>query len=89
LFALPGKKNLSDAVRDLKANSSRWMKGRVDDFAWQSGFGAFSVSASQIPVVKAYIRDQETHHRKRSFEDEFVTLLRKSGIAFDPKWVFG
>jgi REP element-mobilizing transposase RayT len=89
LFALPGKRKLSDAVRDLKANSSRWMKERVHDFAWQSGFGAFSVSASQIPVVKAYIRDQEMHHRKRSFEDEFVTLLRKSGIAFDPKWVFG
>jgi putative transposase len=89
LFALPATKNLSDAVPDLKANSSRWMKDQVRDFAWQSGFGAFSVSPSQVAVVKAYIRDQETHHRKRSFEGEFLALLRKSGIAFDPKWVFG
>jgi len=89
LLALPPTKSLSDAVRDLKANSSRWMREKGHNFAWQSGFGAFSVSPSQAPLVKAYIRDQAKHHRRRSFEDEFLALLKKSGIAFDPKWVFG
>ena len=89
LLALPARKTLSDTVRDLKANSSRWMKRNQKNFAWQEGFGAFSVSPSQIPAVKAYIRNQAEHHRKRSFEEEFVAMLRKSGIEYDPKWVFG
>ena len=89
LVALPAAKSLSDSVRDLKANSSGWMKENGDDFGWQEGFGAFSVSASQIPVVKTYIRNQLEHHRKRSFEDEFLALLKKSGIPYDAKYVFG
>ncbi len=89
LVALPAAESLSDSVRDLKANSSRWMKENGDDFGWQEGFGAFSVSASQIPVVKTNIRNQLEHHRKRSFEDEFLALLKKSGIPDDAKYVFG
>jgi hypothetical protein len=58
-------------------------------FAWQEGFGAFSVSPSQTPVVKQYIRNQKTHHNKRNFEEEFLLLLKKSGITHDPKYVLG
>jgi len=89
LLALPAKQSLSDAVRDLKANSSRWMSETCKPFSWQEGFGAFSVSPSQIPTVKRYIRHQIEHHRKRNFEEEFLLLLKKSGVDFDPQYVFG
>jgi len=89
LLSVPPKLSLSDAVRDLKANSSRWMREQDVRFAWQEGFGAFSVSPSQVSVVKSYIRNQQGHHRRRNFEEEFVLLLKKSGVAFDPKYVFG
>jgi len=89
LLALPAKRPLSDAVRDLKANSSRWMRTNTSAFSWQEGFGAFSVSPSQAPVVKAYIRNQVAHHKKRNFEEEYLLLLKKSGVEYDPQWVFG
>jgi len=89
LVALPAKQSLSFAIRDLKANSSRWMSENGACFSWQEGFGAFSVSPSQVPSVKKYIRNQPGHHKKRNFEEEFLLLLKKSGIAYDPKYVFG
>jgi len=89
LLSVPPKLSLSDAVRDLKANSSRWMREQDVRFAWQEGFGAFSVSPSQVSVVKSYIRNQQGHHGRRNVEEEFVLLLKKSGVAFDPKYVFG
>ncbi len=58
-------------------------------FAWQRGYGAFSISESRRQAVIAYILGQEEHHRKWSFEQEFLTLLRKSRIEFDPRFVFG
>ena len=88
LLALPANRTLSETVRDFKANSSRWMN-ESGSFAWQHGFGAFSVSASHIAVVKDYIRNQAEHHKRRNFEEEYLTLLRKSGIEFDSKYVFG
>lgn len=89
LMALPAKQSLSNAIRDLKANSSRWMAEKHPRFAWQEGFGAFSVSPSQAPAVKKYIRNQAEHHRKRDFEEEFLLLLKKSGVDYDPRYVFG
>ena len=89
LFALPADVMLAHAVQVLKANSSRWMHERVPKFAWQEGYGAFSVSASLAGAVKKYIGNQAEHHERRSFEEEFVTLLKKSGVAYDPKFVFG
>ncbi len=59
------------------------------DFKWQEGYGAFSVSPSQVEVVEKYIRHQAEHHKKRSFEEEFVFLLKSSGIDYDPRYVFG
>ncbi len=86
LLAFPPKCCLATAVQKLKGSSSRWL-GR--GFSWQEGYGAFSVSPSQVAVVKKYIGNQETHHRKRSFEEEFTALLRSCGIEYDERYVFG
>jgi len=89
LIGLRANQCLSSAIRDLKANSSRWMSENGPRFAWQEGFGAFSVSPSNVAVVKDYIRKQAEHHKKRNFEQEFLMLLKKSGVDFDPQHVFG
>ena len=73
---------LSDAVRVLKANSSRWLRESIPAFCWQVGYGAFSVSPSQVARVVNYIRNQEKHHRRMSFEDEMDSMLRAA--AMDP-----
>lgn len=86
LISLPATHSLAGAIQKLKGSSSRWLG---EDFAWQEGYGAFSVSPSQISVVKTYIRNQEEHHRKRSFEEEFTTLLKSCGVEYDPHYVFG
>jgi putative transposase len=63
-------------------------EGDEKDLCRQKGYGAFSVSSSNVPTVIRYIDQQETHHRKKSFEDEFVALLKKHGVDFDPRYVF-
>ena len=89
LLQLPPVLTLSKAVATIKANSSRWASEEGHKFAWQQGYGAFSVSASVIPVVVRYIQNQEEHHKKMDFETEFVALLKKHGVEFDPKYVLG
>jgi REP element-mobilizing transposase RayT len=89
LIAMHPNQRLAEVVRDLKANSSRWMNESGDGFSWQEGYGAFSVSPSQTPVVKQYIRNQAAHHQRRDFQEDFLSLLRKSGIEYDLKHVFG
>jgi putative transposase len=79
---------LAKAVSLLKANSSKWMNEHGLRFAWQQGYGAFSVSASKLGTVERYIANQARHHRKMTFEDEFLGLLRKHKIPFDPRYVF-
>ena len=82
---------LSDLVRDIKAGSSgfinrqRWVRGR---FGWQEGFGAFSYSRSQLDTVIRYIQNQQKHHAKKSFRDEYVELLEKFGVAYDKRYIF-
>jgi putative transposase len=82
---------LSDLVRDVKTGSSkfineqRWVKGR---FSWQEGFGAFSYSRSQLGAVIRYIENQQKHHAKKSFHDEYVELLEKFGVEFDGRYIF-
>jgi putative transposase len=73
----------------LKSNSSGWMNEHGMEFNWQEGYGAFSVSASNLGTVERYIADQERHHQKKTYEQEFEGLLRKHRIPFDPKYVFG
>ena len=78
LLALPGSRNLSEVMRDIKANSSRHMRELGVRFAWQDGYAAVSVSPSQIHVVKRYIAIQKEHHRKCGFEEELVILLERA-----------
>ncbi|MGI9101469.1 MAG: IS200/IS605 family transposase [Terriglobales bacterium] len=89
LIALPTDVTVAKAVQVLKANSSRWIGEHGIDFSWQEGYGAFSVSASNVQAVRDYIDHQPEHHARRSFEDEFVGLLRKSGVVFEIATVFG
>lgn len=89
LFHLPPTLTLSKAISLIKANSSKWMNEHGRGFAWQEGYGAFGVSESNLDSVARYIRNQEEHHAKISFEDEFLALLKKHGIEFDLKYVFG
>jgi REP element-mobilizing transposase RayT len=85
LVMLPPDVSLSDAMRFIKANSSRWMKRRSGKaFAWQKGFGAFSVSRSNADAVAKYIRDQEKHHQKIDLRDEYLSLLQKNEAQYDP-----
>jgi REP-associated tyrosine transposase len=82
---------LADLIREVKADSSnfinenRWIHGR---FSWQEGYGAFSYGHSQLNTIIRYIQDQENHHRKQSFRNEYLSLLRKFDIAFEDKYVF-
>jgi REP-associated tyrosine transposase len=82
LISLSATIRLCDAIKELKANSSRWLGEHGINFEWQKGYGAFSVSPSNLEVVQTYIRNQAEHHKKRTFDDEFLTLLKKSGIPF-------
>ena len=83
--------SLSDLVRDVKANSSRfinekrWVAGR---FSWQEGFGAFSYSRSQLGTVIRYIENQQKHHAKKSFREEYIGLLEKFGVEYDGRYIF-
>lgn len=89
LLQFPATIAISEAIKKIKANSSGWMSDEIGRFAWQEGYGAFSVSRSNIAAVIRYIQNQEKHHRKMTFEQEFVALLEKHGMEYDPKYVFG
>ena len=89
LIQVPPIIALAKAVATIKSNSSRWANEEGHKLVWQQGYGAFSVSASIVPAVVRYIQNQEAHHRKMSFDEEFVVLLKKHGMEFDPKFVFG
>jgi REP element-mobilizing transposase RayT len=88
LLRLPANVPVADAAQKLKANSSRWLGENGSWFGWQQGYGAFSVSSSNLDAVRRYIQNQPEHHRRRSFENEFTALLSKSGIPFDKATVF-
>ena len=89
LLGLPPDLWVSDCMRFVKANSSRWMKERFGKpFAWQKGFGAFSVSRSNLDGVAKYIAEQEEHHRKFDFKTEYVSLLEKNGVDYDPEYLW-
>ena len=85
LLTFPPDLALADAVRILKANSSRLMRESSRAFAWQEGYGAFSVSPSQIEGVKRYIANQAIHHARRSYDDEFAAMLRAANMCAAPE----
>ena len=91
LIGLKPTMALSNLVRDIKSDSSEWInKNRLvrGKFAWQEGYGAFSYGHSQLDMIVRYIMDQEKHHERRSFRDEYLTLLRKFEIDFKDEYVF-
>jgi putative transposase len=80
--------SISEIVRLVKANSSKWANERLAGegrFGWQRGYGAFTVSVSQLDAVRQYVQGQEEHHRARTFQEEFVEFLKRHGIAFDER----
>jgi REP element-mobilizing transposase RayT len=91
LIGLKPDLSLSELIRDVKANSSkfinekRWAAGR---FSWQEGFGAFSHSRSQLDAVIRYIQNQQQHHARKSFRDEYIELLEKFEVNFDRRYIF-
>ena len=89
LNSLPPNVAISDAMRFVKANSSRWVKERFGKkFAWQKGFGAFSVSRSNVDAVVKYIKNQEQHHKGFDFKTEFVSLLDKNNVEYDDRYLW-
>jgi REP element-mobilizing transposase RayT len=89
LAKLPATRALSDILRELKADSTGWVKSqfRAHDFGWQTGYAAFSVSKSNSEAVRAYIAKQEEHHRKVSFREEYLNFLQRHEIEYDPRFV--
>jgi putative transposase len=85
LFRLSRTLTMAEVVEKVKSSSSKWMG---PTFAWQSGYGAFSVSASDATGVVAYIQNQEEHHRRVTFQDEFRALLAEAGMEFDERYVW-
>ena len=89
LVSLPPNISMSDALRFIKANSSKWVSQKFrKPFEWQKGYGAFSVSRSNIDAVYKYIHNQEIHHQKFDFETEFIALLEKNDVDFDEKFLW-
>ena len=86
LLSLPATLSVAKAMQFLKGNSSKWIREtfpKMHSFAWQEGYGAFSVGISGVEPTIAYIRSQAEHHRKQSFREEFVSMLRKHGFAYE------
>jgi REP element-mobilizing transposase RayT len=91
LCRLSKSSSVSDLIKELKRSSSVWVKTELaglDEFYWQSGYGAFSISPSHVEALQRYIINQEKHHRRESFQDEFRRLLRKYNIEFDERYVW-
>ena len=90
LFILSRTLSMAEVVEEVKTGSSKWMKeeGGTAWFAWQSGYGAFSIGESQVEAVVRYIQNQEAHHRKITFQEEFRTMLERYRIAFDERYVW-
>ena len=86
LLSLPATLSVAKAIQLLKGNSSKWVREtfpKMHSFAWQEGYGAFSVGVSGVDATMAYIRNQADHHRTRSFRDEFVAMLKKHGFTYE------
>ena len=91
LVNLHPTKAISDSIRDIKANASKWsneLPKQKDRFEWQKGFGAFSVSYSQIDPIRQYIQNQNEHHKTKSFEEEFIQFLKLHKITFEHRYLF-
>jgi REP element-mobilizing transposase RayT len=86
LLSLPATLSIAKAMQLLKGNSSKWLREtfpKMRSFAWQEGYGAFSIGVSGVDPTVAYIRNQAEHHRTRSFREEYVAILKKHGFTYD------
>ncbi len=90
LMGIRATHRLADVMRDVKRASSVWVHETISDkeFEWQDGYGAFTVSASLRDIVKRYIARQEEHHRKKSFKEEYLELLQRSGAEYDERYLW-
>jgi REP element-mobilizing transposase RayT len=93
LVGLPPTITVSDAVRDIKANASKWIneereRNPGEKFEWQIGYGAFTVSYSHLETVQQYIRNQHEHHRVKTFEEEYIELLERHNVKFERRYLF-
>ncbi len=90
LIGLRATHRLADLVKDIKVASSKWVHTELEvrSFAWQSGYGAFTVGTSQLERVRNYVLNQEEHHAKKNAQDEYVELLKLAGIEFDEKYLW-
>lgn len=91
LFGMRPAQSLSDLMRDIKGDSSLWINENkivAGKFTWQEGYGAFSYSKSQIPAVATYIENQELHHKKKAFIEEYLKILQDFEIEFNEKYIF-
>ena len=91
LVSLDRQVAIADALRIIKANSSRWVHETfptLSGFAWQAGYGAFAVSYSHLDRVKAYLPRQAQHHRRMTFQEEFLAFLQRHGISYDERYLW-
>ena len=91
LVSMPATVSVAEMMRIVKGKSSGWVREQFPSrgsFAWQAGYGAFSVSHSHIDTVTKYIAGQEEHHKKVSFQEELLSFLRKQGIEFDERYIW-
>ena len=91
LVRVPAARSIAEVMRVVKANSSKWVHEKWPErktFAWQSGYGAFSVSESNLGAVQRYIARQEQHHQKQSFQEEFLQFLKKNNVAYDERYIW-
>jgi putative transposase len=90
LLGLKATHRLADVMREVKRGSSHWVSNelKIGGFSWQSGYGAFSLSPSSLELVVKYIAQQELHHRRRTFQEEYLEFLCKSGVVFDERYLW-
>ena len=91
LCLLSKKVALMKLMEEVKSHSSKWIKTKGDefeDFYWQNGYGAFSVNPTELEIVKNYILNQEEHHKRKTFQEEFLAFLKKYNVEYDDKYVW-
>jgi len=91
LCKLSKTRSMSSVIEDVKKKSSKWIKTRgieYKNFYWQNGYGSFSIGESQVKTLKEYIQNQEEHHRKKSFKEEFREILNRYGVSYDERYLW-
>ena len=91
LVGISKRMAVADALRIIKSKSSKWVHETIpacSEFAWQEGYGAFTVSYSSLDAVREYLANQAEHHRVRTFQEEFLAMLERHGIPYDPRYIW-